>query len=364
MSDRELSFVAYPERENIDFTRSGISGTEKDLNGIGSHFIVGRGGYPPKRMQDEAAAGMAVEEMDVEHNIWNWPVTKVPPLPEDFGANWSQDDDPEALWRAGAGISPVVGDDQVDAFTLLGASTFRAEDSVGATKESKASTIENAIWPDLSEHHAANSYVDGGPRLYLHSDPQAYSSRSGGQNTFQQGMERLWPPSQPSTTEQYGLDQGWASGHLSVMPPSMYWENTPELTNSFRTESNASGSELAGSATLPRNNDARSGGVDEPVNFGGFSSVNDATSTPYSQNVVEEALRAEDAAFNMDAVFDTASFQNRLELSDDPATSYLSSGTMSKGNGKFNEFPAESFYGYDVLNDGLSAIDESAYKLF
>jgi hypothetical protein len=97
--------------------RSRFLDSEKDLQGVGSHLPMYGGEHLLKHTQDEAA-GAALELPVAERIEANWPAINVSP-PENFGANWTQEDDLDALWRLNPGIAPSMGNDasiQIGAF--------------------------------------------------------------------------------------------------------------------------------------------------------------------------------------------------------------------------------------------------------
>jgi hypothetical protein len=356
------SFVeACPEPNNSVPEDLEMTSAENDLSGIGSHITMGGGEDPPQHGQDVAAA-MPAEEKDAEE-LWNNPIVNYP-LPTNFGAGWEVNAGLKALWQASPGISPVTMINLMLTF-FIDAIPFETEGSATAINEWKESTGQNTNLPEVLMHHRADLDVDAEPNLLSHLNAQREIPLPRRCTTIRHESTAFLIQPQPQVTGSHLLNQGWGPNNGSDGTPSMPSEVVPDMTSSFRTDSDASGSELEGLGMFVGNNYGKFTQVDKPASIIGFSAAYDMTTSPGFGNKCKEVSREVDSAYDTEMVVDAASFQERLETSDDLVDNQVSGTALHEGTGVFDEFPTEESYdeGYDFSYDP-SAVDGYIWGMY
>jgi hypothetical protein len=358
--DNDRSVEACPEPNDRVPEDLELTSAESDLSGIGSHITMGGGEDPPQNGQDEAAATSA-EEKDAE-DLWNNPMVNYP-LPTNFGAGWEVNAGLKALWQASPGISPVTMINLMLTF-FPDAIPFEIEGSVTAINEWKESTGQNTNLPEVLMHHGADLDVDAEPNLLSHLNVERETPLPRGRTTIGQESTAFLIQPRPQVTGSH-LNQGWGPNNGSDGTPSMPSEVMPDMTSSFRTESDASGSELEGLEMFVGNNYGKVTQVDKPASNIGFSAAYDMTTSPGFGNKGKEVSREVDSTYDTEMVFDAASSQERLETSDDFVDNQVSGAALYEGTSVFDEFPTEESYdeGYDFSYDA-SAVDEYMWGMY
>jgi hypothetical protein len=320
---------------------------------------MGGGENAPQHGQDKIAA-MSGEEKDAE-DLWNNPMVNYP-LPTNFGAGWEVNVGLEALWQASPGISPVI---MINLMLTFFPDTipFETEGSATAINEWKESTRQNTNLPEILMHHGADLDVDAEPSLPSHLNAQREIPQPRGCTTLGQESTAFLTQPQPQVTRSHLLNQGWGLNDESDGAPSMPSEVTPDMTASFRTDSDASGSELEGLGMFVGNNYGKSTQVDKPASNIGFSAAYDMTTPPGFGNKCKS--REVDSTYDTEMVYDAASFQGRLETSDDLVDNQVSGAALHEGTGVFDEFSTEELYdeGYDFTYDP-SAVDGYIWGMY
>ena len=225
--------------------------------------------------------------------------------------------------------------------------------SVGA---SEYAFDEYASWATPINHRAPSFNVAARSNLAWTPASQGYPPLGDDSNTSEQEIYGLGNPSQTSPANQYVRIQDWPSTNQGNSLSSPSTETLPGLTNSFRTVSDVSDTEITESGRFTMEF-AQIAEMEKQASFSGFSAAETAANMPCTQNNVIEAPEGLGLGFDFDAFPDSASFQQYPEPLDSLAANSLSDGLFEAGSGMLTQFPTENYHQCNDPLDSRGSLD-------